>query len=81
MTCIEFAFHPVCLRRKRKMPGVSCVSCAVLFSTVSSACESMCTTVPTMLPIRKAPLSLAFDPLDNQEIAFGVARFALRRFP
>ena len=58
MTCIEFAFHPVCLRRKRKMPGVSCVSCAVLFSTVSSACESMCTTVPTMLPIRKAPLSL-----------------------
>jgi hypothetical protein len=34
-----------------------------------------------MLPIRKEPLSLAFDPLDNQEIAFGVVRLALRRFP
>ena len=35
----------------RKMAGVSC-------RFVCSACESMCTTVPTMLPIRKAPLTL-----------------------
>ena len=53
---------------------VSCVSYAVLFSTVGF-------TDPTVLPIRKAPLALMSDPLDNQEIAFGVVHFALRHFP
>ena len=38
---------------------------AVLFSTVG-------TTDPTILPARKVVLALAFDPLDNHEIAFGV---------
>ena len=38
-------------------------------------------TDPTVLPIRKMPLVLVYDPLDNHEIAFGVVHFALRRFP
>ena len=38
-------------------------------------------TGPTVLPIRKVPLALMSDPLDNHEIAFGVVHFALRRFP
>ena len=53
---------------------VSFVPYAVLFSTV-------CCTDPTVLPIRKAPLALMSDPLDNQEIAFGVVHFALRLSP
>jgi len=53
---------------------VSCMPYAVLFSTV-------CCTDPTVLPIRKAPLALMSDPLDNHEIAFGVVHFALRHFP
>ena len=47
---------------------------------VCSACESVGTTDPTILPARKVVLALAFDPLDNHEIAFGVARFALHLF-
>ena len=42
--------------------------------------ESVGTTDPTILPARKVVLALAFDPLDNHEIAFGVARFALHLF-
>ena len=45
------------------------------------ACGSVGSTGPTVLPIRKEPLALAYDPLDNRKIAFGVVRFALRRFP
>ena len=46
-----------------------------------SACpESVGTTDPTVLPARKVVLALACDPLDNHEIAFGVARFALHFF-
>ena len=46
-----------------------------------SACpESVGTTDPTVLPARKVVLALACDPLDNHEIAFGVARFALHLF-
>ena len=48
---------------------------------VWSACGSVGSTVPTVLPIRKEPLALVYDPLDNRKIAFGVVRFALRRFP
>ena len=48
---------------------------------VWSACGSVGSTGPTVLPIRKEPLALAYDPLDNRKIAFGVVRFALRRFP
>ena len=40
----------------------------------------MCCTDPTLLPARKEVLALASDPLDNHEIAFGVARFALHFF-
>ena len=46
-----------------------------------SACpESVGSTDPTVLPARKVVLALACDPLDNHEIAFGVARFALHPF-
>ena len=45
-----------------------------------SACESVVSTDPTVLPARKVVLALACDPLDNHEIAFGVARFALHLF-
>jgi hypothetical protein len=48
---------------------------------VWSACGSVGSAGPTVLPIRKEPLALAYDPLDNRKIAFGVIRFALRRFP
>ena len=41
----------------------------------------MCTTDPTILPARNVVLALAFDPLDNHEIAFGVVHFALCPFP
>ena len=37
-------------------------------------------TVPTVLPARKEMLALTCDPLDNHEIAFGVARLALHLF-
>ena len=50
-------------------------------STLVSACQYVSSTAPTVRPIRKAPLVLVYDPLDNREIAFGVAHFALRRFP
>ena len=46
-----------------------------------SAVQYVGTTNPTVLPIRKMPLVLVYDPLDNHEIAFGVVHFALRRFP
>ena len=51
------------------------------WDAVWSACGSVGSTGPTVLPIRKEPLALAYDPLDNRKIAFGVVRFALRRFP
>ena len=51
------------------------------FPLVFSACpESVGSTDPTILPARKVVLALAYDPLDNREIAFGVARFALHLF-
>ena len=50
-------------------------------SAVLSAVQYVGSTGPTVLPIRKVPLALMFDPLDNHEIAFGVVHFALRRFP
>jgi hypothetical protein len=93
---VTFVCHPVCLRicgkcremRRSEAEGrfgeaepegcasirVSFVPYAVLFSTV-------CCTDPTVLPIRKAPLALMSDPLDNHKIAFGVVHFALRHFP
>ena len=46
-----------------------------------SAVQYVGTTDPTVLPIRKVPLALMYDPLDNHEIAFGVVHFALRFFP
>ena len=49
--------------------------------TVWGACQYVGSTVPTVRPIRKTPLVLVYDPLDNREIAFGVVHFALRRFP
>jgi hypothetical protein len=59
--------------------------CWVLFSAVGgavlSAVQYVGSTGPTVLPIRKVPLALMSDPLDNHEIAFGVVHFALRRFP
>ena len=51
-----------------------------LNSLVWSACESVCTTDPTILPARKVVLALVSDPLDNHEIAFGVVRLALHLF-
>ena len=53
----------------------------LLHSTVLSASQYVGSTAPTVLPIRKAPLVLVYDPLDNHEIAFGVVHFALRCFP
>ena len=53
----------------------------LLHSTILSACQYVGSTAPTVLPIRKAPLVLVYAPLDNHEIAFGVAHFALRCFP
>ena len=53
----------------------------LLHSTILSACQYVGSTDPTVLPIRKAPLVLVYDPLDNHKIAFGVAHFALRHFP
>ena len=74
---LEFNCAVVCLRRNREMPDDEvCIVC----SAVLSACESAGTTDPTILPARKVVLALAFDPLDNHEIAFGVARFALHLF-
>ena len=52
-----------------------------MWCTVLSACESAGTTDPTVLPIRKVPLALMYDPLGNHEIAVGVVHFALRHFP
>ena len=52
----------------------------LLHSTILSACQYVGSTDPTVLPIRKPPLALMFDPLDNHKIAFGVAHFALRQF-
>ena len=51
------------------------------WDTVWSAVQYVGTTDPTVLPIRKVPLALMYDPLDNHEIAFGVVHFALRFFP
>ena len=48
--------------------------------TVSSAVQYVGTTGPTVLPIRKVPLALMYDPLDNHEIAFGCVRLALHLF-
>ena len=76
---ITLAFNcaVLCLRRNREMPDDEvCIVC----SAVLSACESAGTTDPTILPARKVVLALAFDPLDNHESAFGVARFALHLF-
>ena len=53
----------------------------LLHSTILSACQYVGSTAPTVRSIRKAPLVLVYDPLDNQKIAFGVAHFALRCFP
>ena len=53
----------------------------LLHSTILSACQYVGSTDPTVLPIRKVPLALMYDPLDNHEIAFGVVHFALRFFP
>jgi len=51
-----------------------------LNAPILSACESVSSTDPTVLPARKVVLALASDPLDNHEIAFGVVRFALHLF-
>ena len=61
--------------KARKMPGVGGVD------AVWSAVWYVGSTDPTVLPIRKVPLALMYDPLDNHEIAFGVVHFALRFFP
>ena len=53
----------------------------LLHNTILSACRYVSSTAPTVLPIRKAPLVLVYDPLDNHKIAFGVVHFALRCFP
>ena len=53
----------------------------LLHSTILSACQNVGSTDPTVLPIRKVPLALMYDPLDNHKIAFGVVHFALRIFP
>ena len=50
-------------------------------SAVLGAVQYVGSTGPTVLPIRKVPLALMSDPLDNREIAFGVVHFALRLFP
>ena len=58
-------------------------SLPIFSSTVGPCCacpESVGSTDPTVLPARKVVLALACDPLDNHEIAFGVARFALHLF-
>ena len=55
--------------------------CSFCSTAILSACQYVGSTAPTVLPIRKAPLVLVYDPLDNHEIAFGVIHFALRRFP
>ena len=58
-------------------------SLPIFSRTVGPCCacpESVGTTDPTVLPARKVVLALACDPLDNHEIAFGVARFALHLF-
>ena len=69
-----------CLSRRGKCRACEVwVPCAVL--VVCSAVQYVGTTDPTVLPIRKMPLVLVYDPLDNHEIAFGVVHFALRRFP
>ena len=52
---------------------VSCVSCAVLFSTV-------CFTDPTLLPARKEVLALMYAPLDNHKIAIGCIHLTLHLF-
>jgi hypothetical protein len=48
---------------------------------ISSAFKIVSCFCPTLLPIRKTPLALAFAPLVNHEIYFGCVRFALRHFP
>ena len=53
----------------------------MLHSTILSACQYVGSTAPTVRSIRKAPLVLVCDPLDNHKIDFGVAHFALRCFP
>ena len=63
------------LVKAQKMPGVGGVG------AVLGAVRYVGSTNPTVLPIRKAPLALMYDPLDNHEIAFGVVHFALRFFP
>ena len=69
-----------CLSRRGKCRACEVwVPCAVL--VVCSAVQYVGTTDPTVLPIRKMPVVLVYDPLDNHEIAFGVVHFALRRFP
>ena len=55
--------------------------CSFCSTAILSACQYVGSTAPTVLPIRKAPLVLVYDPLDNHEIAFGVVHFALRCFP
>ena len=52
----------------------------LLHSTILSACQYVGTTDPTVLPARKEALALMCAPLDNREIAFGCAHFALHLF-
>ena len=54
-----------------------CWSCRA----VSGVVQYVDSTNPTVLPIRKVPLALMYDPFDNHEIAFGGVLFALRHFP
>ena len=52
----------------------------LLHGTILSACQYVGTTDPTVLPARKEALALMCAPLDNREIAFGCAHFALHLF-
>ena len=95
--CTSRRYASQCLLASlREMPGMrrseaegwimfivwsACQGAGNVGGAVWSACGSVGSTGPTVLPIRKEPLALAYDPLDNRKIAFGVVRFALRRFP
>ena len=56
-----------CLSRRGKCRACEVwVPCAVL--VVCSAVQYVGTTDPTVLPIRKMPLVLVYDPLDNHNV-------------
>lgn len=78
---VSYSFPSIQTEQKKGSYILNFFLLFLLHSTILSACQYVGSTAPTVPPIRKAPLVLVYDPLDNHEIAFGVIHFALRCFP